>query len=216
MVSLKNKLLAFKKECFKELFNKETELKNIEKDINYTIEQARKEIFSESQRIDSRINMLKIEEKRILNLRSKVEQEIDVKKQWLESRISKHIDDVIGYFQELLNYGKQQKIIDAYINACYALDEKLSKYFENKQRPAINTAEIVRAYKKENSEYLHRIKELEYQISELWAKDVDGVVKESFEFSDDEEERVRYFLSPREYKSLSPSERNQRALDNYL
>ena len=71
-------------------------------------------------------------------------------------------------------------------------------------------------YKKENREYLQRIKALEYQLSELWANETDISEKEEFESEDDDEERIKNFLSPTEYASLSETERNQKALDNYL
>ena len=215
-MSLESKIQAFKTESLKELKKKEEELKNIKSNLDYTLEQARKEILSESERIEKKDRALALEEERITRYKARTEQEIASERASAERRIDSHIRDVIGYFEEMEERGKDPKIIDAYINACYALDEKLAKYFEDKPRPAINTAEIVRAYKKENLGYIQRIKDLEYQLSELWAKDTDTSEKEAFEYTDDDDERVRFFLSAPEYQSLSESERNQRALDNYL
>lgn len=215
-MSLESKIQAFKTESLKELKKKEEELKNIKSNLDYTLEQARKEILSESERIEKKDRALALEEERITRYKARTEQEIASERASAERRIDSHIRDVIGYFEEMEERGKDPKIIDAYINACYALDEKLAKYFEDKSRPAINTAEIVRAYKKENLGYIQRIKDLEYQLSELWAKDPDTSEKEAFEYTDDDDERVRFFLSALEYQSLSESERNQRALDNYL
>ena len=215
-MSLESKIQAFKTESLKELTKKEEELKSIKSNLDYTLEQARKEILSESERIDKKDRALAIEEERITRYKARTEQEIASERASIERRIDSHISDVIGYFEEMEERGKEPKIIDAYINACYVLDEKLAKYFEDKPRPAINTAEIVRAYKKENLGYIQRIKDLEYQLSELWAKDTDTSEKEAFEYTDDDDERVRFFLSAPEYQSLSESERNQRALDNYL
>lgn len=205
MMSLKDKLQAFKKETLSELKKKELELKRLKENIEYTIAQARKEIQSESERINNRNRVLANEEERINKHRIRT-----------ESRINQHINDVIEHLEKLEEYGKESKIVDAYINACFALDEKLAKYFEDKPRPAITTAETIRAYKHENHRNLQRIKDLEYQLSELWAKDFDTSEKEAFEYSDNDEERTRYFLSLTEYTSLSDSDRNQRALDNYL
>ena len=193
-MSIIAKLQVFKKECFEELNKKEAELNSLKNRLDYLTEQVRKEILSESERIDKRMHTLANEEK----------------------RINHHIDDVIDYLEELSEYGKEPKIVDAYINACYALDEKLAKYFEKTCRPNTKAPEVIRAYKRENRSYLQRIKELEYQISELWAKDVDTSEKEDFEYLDDDEARVRYYLTSSEYQSLTESGRNQRALDIYL
>ena len=215
-MSLNDKLQAFKREVLAEIKEKEVELKNLKSSVDYTIAQARNEIQAESERINNSSRALMNEEERIQKYRSKTEQELEHYRRATEIRINRHISHVIEWFEQLESYGKDPKLIDAYINACYALDEKLAKYFEEKPRPATNTAETIRAYKKENHRYLQRIKELEYQISELWAQDTDTSEKEAFEYFDNDEARTRYFLSSNEYSSLSESERNQRALDNYL
>ena len=215
-MSLNDKLQAFKRDVLAEIKKKETELKNLKSSVDNTIAQARNEIQAESERINNSSRALMNEEERIQKYRSKTEQELEHYRRTTEIRINRHISHVIEWFEQLESYGKDPKLIDAYINACYALDEKLAKYFEEKPRPATNTAETIRAYKKENHRYLQRIKELEYQISELWAQDTDTSEKEAFEYFDNDEARTRYFLSSNEYSSLSESERNQRALDNYL
>lgn len=215
-MSLNDKLQAFKRDVLAEIKKKEVELKNLKSSVDYTIAQARNEIQAESERINKSSRALMNEEERIQKYRSKTEQELEHYRRTTEIRINRHISHVIEWFEQLESYGKDPKLIDAYINACYALDEKLAKYFEEKPRPATNTAETIRAYKKENHRYLQRIKELEYQISELWAQDTDTSEKEAFEYFDNDEARTRYFLSSNEYSSLSESERNQRALDNYL
>lgn len=215
-MSLNDKLQAFKRDVLAEIKKKEVELKNLKSSVDYTIAQARNEIQAESERINNSSRALMNEEERIQKYRSKTEQELEHYRRTTEIRINRHISHVIEWFEQLESYGKDPKLIDAYINACYALDEKLAKYFEEKPRPATNTAETIRAYKKENHRYLQRIKELEYQISELWAQDTDTSEKEVFEYFDNDEARTRYFLSSNEYSSLSESERNQRALDNYL
>ena len=204
-MSLEQKIQALKQEYLKELSQKEERLTSLKSSLDTLIEQARKEILSESERLDKKERTLAAEEQRISRHRERTEQEINHR-----------INTVLGFFEEMEERGKDPLIIDAYINACYALDEKLAKYFEGKIHPAPNAADVVRTYKKENLGYLQRIKDLEYQLSEFWAKDVDTSEKEEFEYSDDDDVRVRYFLSAQEYQSLTESERNQRALDNYL
>ena len=215
-MSIKAKLQAFKNECLSELKKKETELQKLKSYLDYLTEQARKEILFESERIQNRLRVLSNEEERISKYRTRTEQELEDTRKNVEKRIDSHINDVIGYFEELGNYGKEPKLIDAYINACYILDEKLAKYFTQRARPNINAAVTINAYKKENRKYLQRIKELEYQISELWAIDTDASEKEDFECYENDEERIKTFLTSEEFYSLSESERNQRALDKYL
>ena len=215
-MSIKAKIEKIKKDCLAELTKKEAEIQVLVKNLNYLTEQALKEIHSETERIDNRIRSLEREEDRITKYKVKTEQEIENIREKTEQSIDSHFDDVLDYFEELRGYGKEPKLIDAYVNACFALDGKLAKYFEEKRRPNINAAEAIRAYKKENRSYLQRIMDLEYQLSELWAKDADTSEKEAFEYFDDDDERVRAFLTASEYQSLSESERNQRALTNYL
>ena len=226
-MSILAKVQKLKSEALAELNNKAKEVRALNNDLESFLSQARKEISSETDSIEKKKRELIREEQRIDNLRQKTMAELDnlrkktttelEKLQYItERRIDWHIDDVIEWFEELETHGKDPKIIDAYINACYALDEKLAKYFENKPRPAIETAATIRLYKKENRELLQRIQSLEYQLSELWAQDEDTSEKEGFELVEDDEERVKYFLSSTEYSSLSETERNQRALDNYL
>lgn len=215
-MSLKKKIEAIRKECLAEFSKKRNEIQQLTKNLEYLINQARKEIMSESERISSRMHSLEREEDRITKYKDRTEQDMEILREKTERRIDSHINDVMGYLEELRVYGKEPKLIDAYINACYILDEKLAKYYESKRRPNVNASEAIRAYKKENKGYLQRIMDLEYQISELWAKDADTSEKESFEFLDDDDERVRSFLTASEYQNLTESERNQRALDNYL
>ena len=215
-MSLETKLSAFKKESLAELNKKEEELKGLKASLDYTLEQARKEIVSETERLDKKKRELESEEKRIDRHRDSTERMLTTIREQNEERIEKRISDVLEYFEEMQKRGKDPKIIDAYIEACFALDEKVAKYFEEKIHRAPSSAETVRLYKKENRGLHSLIKDLEYQLSELWAKDVDTSQKEAFEYADEDEDPVSFFLSKAEYNSLKPTERNQKALDNYL
>ncbi len=216
MMSIKAKLQAFRSECFSELNKKKEELQSLIDKLNNLIELARKEIRAESARIEAQRRIQDRREELLNKKQIQQTREIETAREEAERRIDRHIDDVIEYFEELKNYGKDPKLIDAYINACFILDGKLSKFFRDKPRPNMNASETISAYKKENKKNLQRIKELEYQLSELWAKETDTSEKEAFEELEEDEERIRYFLTPTEYSSLSETERNQRALDNYL
>ena len=204
-MSINTKLLIFKSECLSELNKKKEEVQQLIDNLNHFTELARKEIQAESERLESQRRDL-----------VKEGQKIEKAREDAEKRIDRHISDVIDYFEELEAFGKDPKLIDAYINACYILDEKLAKYFTQKKRPNADAAEVIRKYKNENKSYLQRIKELEYQLSELWAEDDDSSANEDFEELEDDEDRVKAFLSRSEYLTLSETERNQRALDNYL
>lgn len=212
-MSIKSKIHIILQDNLDELNKKEQELKNLQASVSFLLDQARKEVLYESQSLD---HLRRAHEDYTVKKNNNARLEIEKARITAESSIDEHLSEVIEYFEELKSFGKDNKIIDAYINACFALDDKVAKYLINKPHPAPTAAETIRIYRKENLGYLQRIKELEYQLSELWPKDDDSSEKEKFELIEDDEERINYFLSPSDYNSLSESERNQKALDNYL
>ena len=214
-MSIKDKLTVFRKQLIADIDKKSKEFLRLKSDVDYLIEQGRKEIISESNRLDAGFKHLANEKERFEKHIIKTEKEIDDERKSAEERIDRHIDDVIEYFEVLQAYGKPPQIIDSYINACFILDEKLAKYYLKKQRPNLKAAEDIRNLRKENKAYLQRIMELEYLISERWPEDVDTSEKEEFEYLDDDEDRVKAFISPSDF-GLSESDRNQKALNNYL
>lgn len=239
-MSIRKKLQSFKKSLLDELSKKEADLLNLKNDVNKVIEQTREKITFESNRLDTGFKLLSQEKERFEKQKESFEIHREKSKQEIETlrvatqkkinvyrlqqmaeiaeaenRLDEHIDDVIEYFEELETFGKDPKIVDAYINACFILDEKLAQYFEDKRPPNQRAAEITRALRKENKGYLQRIMELEYQISEFWAKDIDTSEKEDFEYLDDDDDRVKAFLSSSDL-AKPEMERNQKALENYL
>lgn len=214
-MAIKDKLQIFKKEILAEIEKKGKEVNRLKSDVDYLLEQSRKEIASETKRLDEGFSRLEREKERFEKYKIKTKEEIEHDRIYAEARIDWHLNDVIQYLEELQAYGKPPKIIDAYINACFILDEKLAKYYLTKQRPNPKAAEDIRNLRKENKAYLQRIMELEYLISERWPEDIDTSEKEEFECLDDDEDRVKAFISPSDY-GLSESERNQKALNNYL
>lgn len=215
-MSLLSKVEKLKNNALADLNKKANEVRELNKNLDNFITLAKKELSAETEVLEKKKRELARDEQSFDNYKNKTENNLEKLRQNIERRIDSHINDVIEYFEDLEVYGKDPRIIDAYINACFSLDEKLAKYFENKPRPALDTASTIRWYKRENKQYLQRIQNLEYQLSELWAKDEDTSEKEDFELIDDDDERVKYFLAKEEYESLSESEKNQRALDNYL
>ena len=199
------KIQSLKKETISELSKKESEIQSIKMGFESTLSFAKQEILAQAKGIQEKYAALEQEEKRIDRHRERMEEEID-----------ERLGTVLDCFNELSERGKNPLIVDAYISACFALDEKLAKYFEKKKIPAPSAAETIRLFKKQDRDYLQRIRDLEYQLSELWAKDTDTSEKEEFDYIDDDEDRTKYFLTKEEYASLSETERNQRALDSYL
>lgn len=213
-----NKILAkievLKNRSLSELNKKEVELQNLARQLKIKsdydklgFENALKEIHREKKEIEEA-------KEKLIKLREEAEKEIDSALEDAKNSIDEHLDDVIDYFEELKKYGESPKIVDAYIDACFVLDEKLACYLKEKGHPSFTRAdEIINEYKKKN----RRLKELEYLVSELWAEDEDILKEEDFEDPDkDDEERVKTFLSDIEYRELSEPERNQLALDRYL
>ena len=102
--------------------------------------------------------------------------------------------------------------------------DKIAKHLDSKSRPAHGAAETVRNLKREGKALAKAKKELEFKlayIQELFPNINDifesGFNDEEFELETDETtDRVRLYLSDEEYSKLSVTERNQRALDNYV
>ena len=102
--------------------------------------------------------------------------------------------------------------------------EKTATYLRTKKRPAIKKAQEVIELRQETKEILKEKKILEYQLAYIRSlyPNIDDIFDDAFESSefeletDETTDRVRLYLSPDEYNKISPTERNQRALDNYI
>ena len=108
-------------------------------------------------------------------------------------------------------------------------DEEFEKYLNTKKHPAYTTAEIIREVKNEKKLLRKENKILSYKINyfeklfpwltELVAVDETEEIPVQMNIEDVEdgnEDRVKNFLTPEEYKKLPSVERNQKALDRYL
>ena len=107
-------------------------------------------------------------------------------------------------------------------------DQALETYLRYKNRPAISAANEVSRLKKEKRELVKENVLLKSELDTL--KEYFPVIEEyeeeileetngflPIDLSDDSEvDRVRRFLSAEEYRKMSPSERNQVALDRFL
>ncbi|MHC4394510.1 MAG: hypothetical protein ACYS1A_02530 [Planctomycetota bacterium] len=107
-------------------------------------------------------------------------------------------------------------------------DLKISEFLEQKLRPAISSADRVREIAKEK-----RILEKQFRITrnlikyyealfpwlpEFVGEDLDELIEQvarKEEKEDTQDDPVKFYLTKGEYKKLSTTERNQRALDRY-
>ena len=104
--------------------------------------------------------------------------------------------------------------------------ENSARYLENKPHPALTEAFRIRQLRQDTQKIIEEKKILEYQIAYIrqMIPNIDDLLDSGFidndaEFEVESEEttdRVRFFLSPEEYKNLSSIERNQLALDRYI
>ncbi|MCF7812370.1 restriction endonuclease [Candidatus Gracilibacteria bacterium] len=119
-------------------------------------------------------------------------------------------------------------LAEAYADYFALKDGELEKYLREKKHPAYTAAENVRMIKGEKKQLLKENKIVRYKInyfeklfpwlSELIADDEDEYipVKIGDDENENNEDRVKDFLTPEEYQSLPTVERNQMALDRYL
>lgn len=120
-------------------------------------------------------------------------------------------------------------LAEAYADYFALRDGKLADYLTHKRHPAYTAAEAVREIKKEKRELakqnkvivykLHYLEKLFPWISELIAENEDEEIPVRVDGDAEEgenEDRVKDYLTPEEYRSLPSVERNQKAIDRYL
>ena len=120
-------------------------------------------------------------------------------------------------------------LAEAYADYFALKDGEIEKYLKHKKHPAYTAAENVKTIKNEKRKLVKENKIISYKInyfeklfpwlSELIAEDEDEEIPVRIEDEiedDNNEDRVKNYLTPEEYKSLPSVERNQMALDRYL
>lgn len=120
-------------------------------------------------------------------------------------------------------------LAEAYADYFALKDGKIENHLRHKSHPALTAAENVKRIKQEKRELLKENKLVNYKItyleklfpwlSELIAEDEAEEIPvriDDDEIEEDNEDRVKNFLTQEEYKSLPSAERNQMALDRYL
>lgn len=102
--------------------------------------------------------------------------------------------------------------------------DKSAQLLRTKKRPALVEASRISELRKETKIYLQELKVLKYKFAYLEAlyPNINDLFDQETEVEDFELEteentdRVRFFLSDEEYKSLSTVQKNQLALDRYI
>ena len=162
------------------------------------------------------------------------ESKVEKDKDELNRRIKKWDEKVINDKQEIIKIAKQKSmgfpwLAEAYADYFALKDSEVEKYLKNKKHPAYTAAENVKIIKNEKRELVKKNKIISYKInyfeklfpwlSELIAEDENEEMPVRIEDDnkiDNNEDRVKNYLTPEEYKSLPSVERNQMALDRYL
>ncbi|MBW8000695.1 MAG: restriction endonuclease [Planctomycetes bacterium] len=120
-------------------------------------------------------------------------------------------------------------LAEAYADYFALKDGEIEKHLKYKKHPAYTAAENVKIIKNEKRELIKENRIISYKInyfeklfpwlSDLIAEDEDEEMPVRIEDgvkNDDNEDRVKNYLTPEEYKSFPSIERNQMALDRYL
>lgn len=147
-------------------------------------------------------------------------------KEWNSKVQSDKIAMEILYKQKSMGF---PWLAEAYADYFALQDSEIEKYLKNKKHPAYTAAENVKIIKNEKRELVKENKIISYKInyfeklfpwlSELIAENEDDEILariEDNDKNDNNEDRVKNYLTPEEYKSLPSVERNQTALDRYL
>lgn len=222
-MSIETKVSAAVHSVFERIDKKITELRTLRADVNLLMEKSRRELDERMGEISSRERRLSNAEehdrqrhqqqladyiRRREQERKRIEEEIDNDRSIAQAFVEAEIER----FRGLLPVNG--KLTEAYINALFYADERVLRLY--KARSSITAADTISGYGKETRELRHRIKDLEYLLSEYWSIDEEIGEKEDFESAEDDEDATYFFISDEEYRNLSRVERNQLALDRYL
>ncbi len=162
------------------------------------------------------------------------ESKVDKDREEWKRRVEKWNEKVKKDKQEIHKIAKQKSmgfpwLAEAYADYFALKDGEIEKYLKYKKHPAYTAAENVKTIKNEKRKLVKENKIISYKInyfeklfpwlSELIAEDEDEEIPVRIEDDikdDNNEDRVKNYLTPEEYKSLPSVERNQMALDRYL
>lgn len=188
------------------------------------------ERFSEASKyreLKPRLDTLERKEREFQESAEKIKLELKSKEESLE--IAK-----IKAREDLEKIAKQKSmgfpwLAEAYADYFALRDKKIADQLKTKKHPALTASQAVSAIKKEKRELMKQNKVVEYKlnylgklfpwVSEIIADSEDEEIPVRLDDDSNEkdnEDRVRDYLTPEEYRNLPSVERNQKALDRYI
>ncbi len=188
------------------------------------------ERFNEANKyreLKPRLDTLERKEREFQESAEKIKQELKSKEESLE--IAK-----IKAREDLEKIAKQKSmgfpwLAEAYADYFALRDKKIADQLKTKKHPALTASQAVSAIKKEKRELMKQNKVVEYKlnyleklfpwVSEIIAESEDEEIPVRLNDDSNEkdnEDRVREYLTPEEYRNLPSVERNQKALDRYI
>lgn len=173
---------------------------------------------------------------KIEQLNQEIQREQDKNEEYLRSKTEQLNQETQKDKEEIEKISKQKSmgfpwLAEAYADYFALKDGELEKYLKYKKHPAYTAAENVKIIKREKRELVKKNKIISYKInyfeklfpwlSELIAEDENEEIPVRIDDNindddDDNEDRVKNYLTQEEYKKLPSVERNQMALDRYL
>ena len=190
-------------------------------------------IFSNSKKYLELKPKLDNLEKSIKEHESKVEK---VREGW-KLKVEQYNEKTQKDKEEILKIAKQKSmgfpwLAEAYADYFALKDGELEKYLKDKKYPAYTASANVKIIKNEKRELTKTNKIITYKLNyfeklfpwllELIAENEDEEIPvridddDTVDNVDNNEDRVKNFLTSEEYKSLPSVEKNQKALDRYL
>ncbi len=189
------------------------------------IAQTRRKLEEENSKIEKTKKELEKEgadQEKIIEKTKKELEEEKAKQQEIIAYYKKCISDFDNIIREKCSYYPQLAVIMADLLTLYY--ERSAQFLLTKSRPAPSEAFRIRELRKETKKLMAEKKLFEYRynyICELYPNIEDifdpGFNEDLFVLETDEDtDRIRYYLTSDEYNSLSITERNQLALDRYI
>ena len=184
---------------------------------------------SKYRELKPRLDSLERKEREFHESAEKIKQELKNKEESLDVAKIKARED-------LEKIAKQKSmgfpwLAEAYADYFALRDKKIADLLKTKKHPALTASQTVITIKQEKRELMKQNKVVTYKlnyleklfpwISEIIAESEDEEIPVRLDADDDSsgkdnEDRVRDYLTPEEYKSLPSVERNQKALDRYV
>lgn len=171
------------------------------------------------------------EQKRLADESIEKERKLIEQERRLKDDNTKMLDKFYIYLDALNNFEKgfldgRKWLANFFAEANTKYLETLEDDFRKKKNPAIKAAEQIKEERKKRKEAEFKLKLLEAEIATIHEyfpftlEFRDEILNDNFDEYDYKEntdiDPVSYYLTKEEYNTLTPTERNQRALTNYI